>query len=140
MLALRIPLAVAMCIGVLVFSRDGNAQFAPSSRDKVETVAIAFERDRSDLTGAAKLKLNEVVNAMGAHSGVTWLKGHCAEGGSREYALALSERLGQSVKAYLVKVGLAPERLKVVGMGMEGGLKRGEPCRVDVIMEAPSPR
>ena len=52
----------------------------------------------------------------------TWtltVEGHCDERGSAEYNLALGERRAVSVRAYLVSLGISPERLRVVSYGKE---------------------
>ena len=60
---------------------------------------------------------------------VTWLdqnpskyiliEGHCDERGTREYNLALGERRANSVKEYLVAMGISADRVNVVSYGKE---------------------
>ena len=47
------------------------------------------------------------------------LEGHCDERGSDEYNLALGDSRVQTVKQELMKLGINPERLKVVSYGKE---------------------
>jgi len=47
------------------------------------------------------------------------LEGHCDERGSREYNIALGEKRAVAVKKYLVKKGVANNRLKTVSYGKE---------------------
>ncbi len=59
----------------------------------------------------------------------TWLKkypantitvqGHCDERGTREYNLALGERRANSVKNYLIALGINPNRIKTLSYGKE---------------------
>ena len=52
----------------------------------------------------------------------TWVitvEGHCDERGTAEYNLALGERRAESVKAYLVSLGIAPDRVRTVSYGKE---------------------
>ena len=47
------------------------------------------------------------------------IEGHCDSRGSSEYNLALGSRRGESVKAYLVSLGVAANRITVVSKGKE---------------------
>lgn len=52
----------------------------------------------------------------------TWtvhVEGHCDERGTAEYNLALGERRALAARAYLVSLGIAAERLRVVSYGKE---------------------
>jgi peptidoglycan-associated lipoprotein len=49
--------------------------------------------------------------------GVVTIEGHCDERGSEEYNLALGERRANSVRRYLVDLGVASTRLSVVSFG-----------------------
>lgn len=79
---------------------------------------INFDFDRYDLTEQAKAIL--VKNAE-------WLKknpqikiiieGHCDERGSEEYNLALGQKRAQSVRDYMVSLGISPARIKIISYG-----------------------
>ena len=47
------------------------------------------------------------------------IEGHCDSRGSSEYNLALGSRRAESVKAYLVSLGVAANRITVVSKGKE---------------------
>ncbi len=47
------------------------------------------------------------------------IEGHCDDRGSDEYNLSLGERRAQSVKAFLVSLGIEPQRLKTISYGEE---------------------
>jgi peptidoglycan-associated lipoprotein len=47
------------------------------------------------------------------------IEGHCDERGTAEYNLALGERRAVAVKAYLVSLGISPDRLRTVSYGKE---------------------
>ena len=47
------------------------------------------------------------------------IEGHCDERGTREYNLALGERRANSVRDYLVALGINPARLSTVSFGEE---------------------
>ena len=61
-------------------------------------------------------------NAMLLRTYPTWavtVEGHCDERGTAEYNLALGERRAIAVKAYLVSLGIAPDRMQAVSYGKE---------------------
>ena len=47
------------------------------------------------------------------------IEGHCDERGTGEYNLALGERRANSVKKYLVSLGIAPSRVSTISYGEE---------------------
>ena len=47
------------------------------------------------------------------------IEGHCDDRGSDEYNLSLGERRAQSVRAYLVSLGIEPQRLTTISYGEE---------------------
>jgi peptidoglycan-associated lipoprotein len=47
------------------------------------------------------------------------VEGHCDERGTREYNLALGERRANSVRNYLVALGIDPNRLQTISYGKE---------------------
>lgn len=47
------------------------------------------------------------------------VQGHCDERGTREYNLALGERRANSVKNYLIALGINPNRVKTLSYGKE---------------------
>lgn len=52
----------------------------------------------------------------------TWMitvEGHCDERGTAEYNLALGERRAVAVRAYLVSLGIAADRIRTVSYGKE---------------------
>lgn len=53
------------------------------------------------------------------------IAGHCDERGSDEYNLALSEQRARSAMNYLIGLGVAAERLSVIGYGKERPLAKG---------------
>jgi peptidoglycan-associated lipoprotein len=50
---------------------------------------------------------------------VVTIEGHCDERGTPEYNLALGERRADAVKAYLVSLGIAADRIRTVSYGKE---------------------
>jgi peptidoglycan-associated lipoprotein len=81
---------------------------------------VFFKQDKSDIKPDAA----EILNRQAA-----WLKkfpnhvivveGHCDERGTREYNLALGERRANSVREYLISVGVTENRIETISYGKE---------------------
>ncbi len=81
---------------------------------------VFFGYDRYDLSSEGR----DILAAQ-----ATWLQqydslyvtveGHADERGTREYNLALGERRANSVKNYLVALGVSPSRINVISYGKE---------------------
>lgn len=80
---------------------------------------VFFAYDRSDLSQEAKDNLTKQAEAMLANSNAVTLEGHCDDRGTREYNLALGERRAQSVKKYLVSMGVPASRITTISYGKE---------------------
>jgi peptidoglycan-associated lipoprotein len=81
---------------------------------------VYFDYDKSTISSTAKTAL---------HGNADWLKknantkiqieGHCDARGSIEYNLALGERRANSVKSYLVSLGIPAARINTISYGKE---------------------
>lgn len=81
---------------------------------------VYFDFDDYTLNDNAKSSLNQLADQLKANkSGVVQIEGHCDERGSIEYNLALGDRRAQSVKNYLVQIGVETARLSTVSYGEE---------------------
>lgn len=79
-----------------------------------------FGLDSAELDDAGRAVVT--VNAEVLRASPTWavtIEGHCDERGTAEYNLALGERRAVAVKAYLVSLGIAPDRMQTVSYGKE---------------------
>ena len=84
------------------------------------TQNVYFEFDDYTLSPDAQESLNRLSDFMKASASVVvQIEGHCDERGSTEYNLALGERRAQSVKNYLVQLGVDPARLPTMSWGEE---------------------
>ena len=81
---------------------------------------VYFDFDRYDLrpdaretlkTNAAWLKANPAAQVQ--------IEGHCDERGTNEYNMALGYKRAQSVKDYVVTLGIATDRLTTISYGEE---------------------
>ncbi len=81
---------------------------------------INFDFDRYDLSTGARdilkghaawLKSNSLTKVQ--------VEGHCDERGTNEYNLALGAKRTESVKRYLIDLGISPDRLSTISYGEE---------------------
>jgi peptidoglycan-associated lipoprotein len=81
---------------------------------------VFFEYDSAELTATGQAVLNENAGLLKRNSSWTiTIEGHCDERGTAEYNLALGERRAVTARAYLVSLGLSPDRLRTVSYGKE---------------------
>ena len=81
---------------------------------------VFFNYDSSDLDSDAQELLQDQVVWLKQYSDVSVIiEGHCDERGTREYNLALGEKRAQSVKNYLLSLGISSDRLSTISYGKE---------------------
>jgi peptidoglycan-associated lipoprotein len=81
---------------------------------------IYFGLDDSMLSALDRDKLNRNFSRMRSKKGAEFtLEGHCDERGDSAYNMALGERRAQTVKKFLVALGLPEAKLQVVSFGKE---------------------
>ena len=81
---------------------------------------VFFGYDSSDLDSDALELLQDQVAWLKQNSNVSvTIEGHCDERGTREYNLALGEKRAQSVKNYLIGLGISPDRVSTISYGKE---------------------
>ena len=81
---------------------------------------IFFDLDKYSLSSEARGTLERQAAWLKKYSAVTIaVEGHCDERGTREYNLALGERRANSVKDYLVALGISPGRINTISYGKE---------------------
>lgn len=92
-----------------------------SSLDASSDAALVyFGYDRYDLSSDARSGLQAQAAWLQDHTSVkVTVEGHCDERGTREYNLALGDRRANSVKNYLVALGVDPSRIHTVSYGKE---------------------
>jgi peptidoglycan-associated lipoprotein len=79
-----------------------------------------FALDSSELDAVGRAVVSANADIMKKYpSWVVTVEGHCDERGTAEYNLALGERRAVAVKAYLVSLGVSPDRLRSVSYGKE---------------------
>ena len=81
---------------------------------------VFFNYDSSDLDADAQELLQDQVAWLKQYSDVSIIvEGHCDERGTREYNLALGEKRAQSVKNYLISLGVSSDRVSTISYGKE---------------------
>ena len=95
---------------------------AGSQEDLVVNVGdrVFFGFDKYNLTGEARGVLEKQAAWLKRYPSVTvMIEGHADERGTREYNLGLGDRRANSVKDYLVALGISPGRIKTISYGKE---------------------
>ena len=81
---------------------------------------VYFELDQSRLDGDDQEILQRQAAWLQSYPGVRILvAGNCDERGTREYNLALGARRANTVKQYLVSLGVDPARIETISYGKE---------------------
>jgi len=93
-----------------------------SAEDFVVNVGdrVFFDFDKYNLKPQARDALQRQATWLQKFPSITVsVEGHADERGTREYNLALGERRANSVKNYLVALGVNPNRIKTISYGKE---------------------
>ena len=81
---------------------------------------VYFDYNQYDLSQGSRDHLRSQANWLSLYPQVTAvIEGNADERGTREYNLALAARRADSVKSFLVSLGVAPNRLTTVSYGKE---------------------
>ena len=109
--------------GTITESSPESASITPGSQeDLIVNVGdrVFFNYDSADLDSDAQELLQDQVAWLKQYSDVSVIvEGHCDERGTREYNLALGEKRAQSVKNYLISLGISSERISTISYGKE---------------------
>lgn len=99
-----------------------NGPVPGTQQDLVVNVGdrVFFGYDRFDLTPEGQHTLDLQAEWLRKYPNVrVTIEGHCDERGTREYNLALGDRRANSVKSYLVALGIDPSRIDTISYGKE---------------------
>jgi peptidoglycan-associated lipoprotein len=81
---------------------------------------IFFDFDRSELGAEARETLNELAGWLAVKTAIKLkIEGHADERGTSEYNLALGARRAETVKRYLMNLGIEEARLSTISYGEE---------------------
>ncbi|MCJ7500318.1 peptidoglycan-associated lipoprotein Pal, partial [bacterium] len=93
---------------------------APAMFNVSDLVDAFFDYDQADLTAESRDNLATNAKLLRAAANVNIVvEGHCDERGTNEYNLGLGERRANSVKNYLVSMGISASRIKTISYGEE---------------------
>jgi peptidoglycan-associated lipoprotein len=108
------------------------AQKTPDQLNKERPLAdVFFDLDQSTIKDEGRASLNANANWLKRWTGTRInVEGHCDERGTAEYNLGLGERRANAVKAYLVELGVAADRITVISKGKEAPFctEKNESC------------
>ena len=100
-----------------------SASIEPGSQeDLIVNVGdrVFFNYDSAELDTDAQELLQDQVAWLKQYTDVSVIiEGHCDERGTREYNLALGEKRAQSVKNYLINLGISADRVSTISYGKE---------------------
>lgn len=94
---------------------------------------VYYEFDSIDLKADAEIILKKNADWMKANpTARVEVEGHCDDVGSAEYNLALGAKRAQTARDFLIKEGIAPDRLVTISYGKEAPacFESNEECRV----------
>jgi peptidoglycan-associated lipoprotein len=94
-------------------------------------VDVHFDYNKSDIRPSERPVMEAIAAYMNEHPRlVIMVEGHCDDRGSNEYNLALGERRALSIRSYLTRLGVAPERINTISYGEERPLctERNDAC------------
>ncbi len=101
----------------------GSGRVVPGTQQDLEVNVgdrVFFAFDSSVLDDAARQTLERQAAWLKQFPAVSvTIEGHCDERGTREYNLALGDRRANAVKAYLVALGVSPDRIRTISYGKE---------------------
>jgi peptidoglycan-associated lipoprotein len=106
-----------------------QTQTAPSETAGTEFIDenIHFAYNSSVLSDQAQMILNSQAQYLLFNPGAkVTVEGHCDERGTDAYNMVLGERRAESVKNYLVDLGISAERLNTISYGEERPIIRGQ--------------
>ena len=99
---------------------DGSRLGGPNLSAAGISDTVLFGFDQYDLSSEARATLDRQAAWLRANpQRAITIEGHCDERGTREYNLALGERRANSVKNYLVTVGIPANRIRTLSYGKE---------------------
>jgi len=88
---------------------------------------ILFSFNSSVLSDQAQQVLNSKADYLRSNSGImVTVEGHCDNRGTEAYNIALGERRAESVKSFLVDLGVSANRLKTISYGEERPIAMGQ--------------
>lgn len=124
--------------------RQGGFDPSGQDREALKGNTVYFDFDRFEIKPAERAKLQAAKAYLDQNPTYRLLlEGHCDWRGTAEYNLGLGDRRANSVKRYLLTLGVAADRLETVSKGSLEAAKNADAAtmekdrRVDLIVTAP---
>jgi outer membrane protein OmpA-like peptidoglycan-associated protein len=95
-------------------------QIVSIQKDRIEIKdKVYFDTNRTTIQKRSFKLLDQVAKVILEHPELekVWIEGHTDERGSNQHNAELSQRRAEAVREYLIKKGVAPQRLEARGMG-----------------------
>jgi peptidoglycan-associated lipoprotein len=107
-----------------LLGQKSGAPAAAENEFDYENIYFAF--DSSKLSNTARLKLSNNAKYLQKHANLTvTVEGHCDDRGPESYNIALGKRRAESVKKFLVDLGISTDRLVTVSYGENNPIAPG---------------
>ncbi|MDD4052278.1 MAG: peptidoglycan-associated lipoprotein Pal [candidate division Zixibacteria bacterium] len=92
---------------------------APEVKE-ADFMIVYFDFDKSNVRTDQRVALDKNAGIMKNFPNINIeVEGHCDERGTVEYNIALGDRRAQSVKKYLIDLGISADRIKTISYGKE---------------------
>jgi peptidoglycan-associated lipoprotein len=106
---------------------QAEAAAREAARTAIVNENIHFSFDSAILSEQAQQILNNKAHYLRANSEVMiTVEGHCDERGTESYNIALGEKRAESVKNFLVDLGIGANRLNTISYGEERPIATGQ--------------
>lgn len=102
-----------------------NDRSGANANFNISTALVFFDYDQSSIKSSSKPVLEDLAAYLKTTGQSIRIEGHCDERGSVEYNLALGQRRAESVRDYLVNLGVSAESLTSVSFGEEMPRQQG---------------
>lgn len=104
----------------------GTERFSGVELTDVNFKNVQFAFDSYQIESSEEQKIKEVADYLKRNRNLRLVvDGHCDERGTREYNLSLGERRALAVRAYLISLGIEPERIQTRSFGEDQPLDPG---------------
>jgi peptidoglycan-associated lipoprotein len=126
----NVPPAPAVAVEEQVAPQALTESELEALKDKAQAegalLPIYFDYDKYNLKPESEKTLDKTAAWLSKNSTVKMkIEGNCDERGTMEYNVALGDRRANSAKEYLIKIGVAANRLETVSWGKEKPLDPG---------------
>ena len=113
--------------GEAMGTTTGFGEAISDGRTNAPMHPIYFDFDRFNIRDDMKLVMEDNALFLLDHpEAMIDIQGNCDERGTNEYNLALGERRAKAARAYLVNLGVNPDRISTVSFGEERPLDPGQ--------------